>query len=178
MKRITTAVFAILLLASIANAQHGGGGMGMGPGGPGEGFGGGQVIVGSDGTVYLTRTTIDTGTRTSTTQLIAVRSNGTTAWTVTLSNAGRLLLAGSNLISVNEARNSDGTFGSTVTALASATGATAWTQTVSGRITELEAFSGGIYAVVITPATTTGGTAMRSLVAISNSGAVLWTVNV
>jgi hypothetical protein len=178
MKKITTAVFAVLLLASIANAQHGGG-MGMGPGGPGDGFGGGgQVIVGSDGTVYLTRTTIDTGTRTSTTQLIAVKSNGTTAWSVTLSNAGRLLLAGSNLISVNEARNSDGTLASTVTALATATGATAWTQTVSGRITELEPFSGGIYAVVVTPATSTGGTATRSLVAISNGGTVLWTVNV
>ncbi len=186
MKRVITAALAFLLLASIASAQgHGGGpgsgmGPGMGVGGPGNGNGpGGQAIVGSDGTVYLTRMTIDTGTRTATTQLVAVRSNGSTAWTVTFSEAlGRLLLSGSNLISVDEARASDGTFSSTLTAISTATGATAWTRTISGNITELTTFSGGLYAVVVIPPATTGGAATRSLVAVGNDGTVLWTVNV
>ena len=65
---------------------------------------------------------------------------------------------------------------STVTARSTATGAVAWTATVNGRITDLEPFSGGTYAIVVTPATTSGGTATRSVVAFSNSGVKLWTV--
>jgi hypothetical protein len=186
MRRVITTAIALLFLAAVASANGGHGqGMGGGMGGPGGGMGngpqmgGGQAIVGTDGTVYLTRMNIDTGTNTATTQIVAVRSNGSTAWTVTLQSAhGPLLLAGSNLILVDRDEPRDATASSTITALSTATGATAWTRTISGHVQSIEPFSGGLYAVVVTPATTTSGTATRSLVAIGNDGSVLWTVNV
>ena len=175
MKRVLITTFALMLLASIASANGGG------HGGQGEGdFGrdGGGAIVGSDGTLYITRTTSDSGTNTATTTVTAVRSTGTVAWTATVNTRGKLTLSDGNLISAVEARATDGTITSTLTALDTATGAVAWTKTLSGEVTELVPFSGGTYAIVVVPATTKGGTATRSIVAISNTGATLWTLAV
>jgi len=167
MKRASIlAVAALLLITGVAVADHGGPG---GPGGPGPDFGGG-AIVGSDGTIYITSESSSNETVT------AISSTGAKKWTATLTAHARLLLSDGNLLQASETRNSDGTFTTTLTAISTASGSTAWTKTVSGRITELIPFNGGTYAFVVLPATTSGGTATRSLVAYGNDGSVLWTV--
>lgn len=177
MKKTLITTIAMLMLASLAIANGGGHG-GLGGPGPGD-FGEGNLLVASDGTVFLTHTVVDTATRTATTTVTAIRSTGTTAWTATLANRdGHLVLSGSNLLSVTVTAASGETVSSTITALSTASGAVAWTRTISGRVTELEPFSGGTYAIVVVPATTSGGTATRQLVAIGNDGSVLWTVTV
>ena len=176
MKKALTLTFAILLLASVASAQHGGpGGPGGGPGGPGGPEG--HAIVGSDGTIYLTSVTVDTATRTSSTKVTAVRSTGTVAWTATVANARGFELSGSNLITVTETTASDHTVSSTLTALSTNSGAVAWTRTLAGRAGQLTPFSGGTYVFVVVPPATSGGTATRSLVAIGNDGSVTWTLS-
>ena len=69
MKKVLAAIFAISMIAGIAAANDGHGG----PGGPGFGPEGG-FIVGSDGTVYLSTTTVASGV--ATTSLKAVRASG------------------------------------------------------------------------------------------------------
>jgi len=155
MKKAGIATLTLLLVAGAAMAQHGG-------------PGGGEVLVASNGTVFITSVVRDSATETATTQIVAVTTSGAKAWTATLANGGRLTLSGNNLLSV-----SDGT----ITAINTATGATAWTLTQSGRVMELEPFSGGTYAIVVTPAATSGAAATRSLIAISSSGTVLWSVS-
>ncbi|MGZ8830869.1 MAG: hypothetical protein ACXW2Q_10900 [Thermoanaerobaculia bacterium] len=172
MKRTLITTLAFLMIATIAAANGGGHG---GPGDNDFGRGGANTIVGSDGTIFITRTVVDTGTRTATTTVTAIRPAGTTAWTITVTSRGNLLLSGSNLISLSETR-ADGVVTSTLTAYSTATGATAWTRAINGEVQDLLPFSGGTYAIVVVPATTTGGTATRSLVAIGNDGSVLWTV--
>lgn len=177
MKRILIATLAMMLTAGAALANGGGGGRGPG-GGPGGhddgGFQqGGNTIVAADGTLFVTRRVVDTATDTSTTQLVAITPAGATAWTATLTEGGHFTLSGNNLLSVTSTAT-DTAVTSTVTARSTATGAVAWTATLNGRVTDLEPFSGGTYAIVVTPATTTGGTATRSVVALSNSGATLW----
>jgi hypothetical protein len=182
MKRFIIAVLATTLLAMPLSARGGGnggnnpnGGNGGGPHGPGIGRdNGANVIVAADGTVFVVRATVDSTTNAVTRTVTAITPAGATAWTANLpANHGRLVLSGSNLLTLSDA--ADGTVNTTITALSTATGAVSWTLNVAGRVQELEAFSGGTYAVVVTPATTTAA-ATRSLVAISNSGAILWTV--
>lgn len=173
-KTSTIAIALFLLLASVAGAQHHGGGPG---GGPGDNGPGGHAIVGSDGTIYLETVTVDTTARTSSTKLTAVRSTGTIAWTATVANARGFELSGTNLITANETTASDATVSTTLTAISTASGAVAWTRTLAGRAGELRPFSGGTYAFVVVPASTSGGTATRSLVAIGNDGSVLWTLS-
>jgi hypothetical protein len=189
MKKVLTAAFAFLMVASIAAAN----GPGHGPGGSGDmggmrgdmggmrgdmgGGPGGNLTVSSNGTVFLTSSTYDSATSTSTTTIKAISASGTVLWTKTLTNArGHFELSGSNLLNVSETAATDGTVTSTITAISGATGATAWTKTVTGHVGSLTPFSGGTYAVVVVPASTTGGTATRSLIAISDSGATLWTL--
>jgi outer membrane protein assembly factor BamB len=173
MKRTLITTLAFLMIATIAAAN---GGEHASPGGNDFGRAGADAIVGSDGTVFITRTVVDTGTRTATTTVTAIRPTGTTAWTITLSTHGNLRLSGSNLISLSETR-ADRVVTSTLTAYSTATGTTAWTRAINGEVQELLPFSGGTYALVVVPATTAGGTATRSLVAIGNDGSVLWTVS-
>jgi hypothetical protein len=175
MKKVLTATCALLMVAAIATADN----HGMMPpgGGPGPNANGGLVVT-SNGTVIVTDTVIDTGTRTATTTVKAIGSDGTVLWTATLTNGhGPLVPSGSNLLSVNETVASDGTATSTITAISLATGTTAWTKTFNGRVTDLRPFSGGTYVVVVVPATTSGGAATRSLVALSDSGLPLWSIN-
>jgi hypothetical protein len=180
MKRISIAALILMLTAGAALANGGGRGPGGGPGGPGggpggDGFHGGNTIVASDGTLFVTRRVVDTATDTSTTQLVAITSAGATAWTVTLTDGGPLRLSGNNLLSVSTSAT-DTAVTSTVTARSTSTGAVAWTATINGRVTDLEPFAGGTYAIVVTPAATAGGTPTRSVVALSTAGATLWTV--
>jgi PQQ-like domain len=171
MKRILITTLALTMLAAIASANNGGG---HGP----EGFGGdADAIVASNGTIFVTSSTIDTGTRTSTTTVKAISSSGSLLWTASLTNAGRLELSGSNLITTNTTSASDGTVSTTLTAISASSGSVAWTRTLTGRVTSIEPFSAGTYAIVVVPAATSGGSATRSLVAISNDGTVLWTVS-
>ena len=161
MKKVSVVFVALLTVAALASAQHGGG-----PGGDhGAGGPGGNAIVGSDGTIYITNGTAIT----------AVRSSGTVAWTATLSAAGHVTLSDGNLIAENATRASDGTVTTTLTAISAASGATAWTKTINGHA-ELFPFSGGTYAIVVVPPATSGGTATRSLIGISNSGGTLFTL--
>ena len=160
MKKVSVVFVALLMVAAVASAQHGGG-----PGPGGEHGPGGGAIVGSDGTIYITNGTAIT----------AVRSTGTVAWTATLSAAGHVTLSDGNLIAENATRASDGTVTTTLTAVSTASGATAWTKTINGHA-ELFPFSGGTYAIVVVPPTTSGGTATRSLIGISNSGSTLFTL--
>src|SRR5262245_32346352 len=174
MKKISVVFAALLLVAAMASAQHPGpppgGDRGPGPGGPGGG-----AIVGSDGTIYLSSVTVDTTANTATHKITAVRSTGTVAWTATLSSPGHVVLSDGNLIVESESRASDGTFTTTLTAIAAASGSTAWTKTINGHA-ELFPFSGGTYALVVVPPATSGGTATRSLIGISNSGGTLFTL--
>lgn len=179
MKRILIAALVMTLTAGAALANGGGGRGPGGPGGPGEegGVRGGNTIVAADGTLFVTRRVVDTATNTSTTQLLAITTSGATAWTVTLTNNEHFRLSGSNLLSVTSS-TTDSAVTSTITARSAATGAVAWTATLNGRVTDLEPFNGGTYAIIVTPPATTDGTATRSVVAISNSGATLWTASI
>ena len=167
MKRAVIAVLALMIIAGGAFAQHRGGGPGHGGGGrggdPGAGFG--NAIVGADGTLFLV----------SDDEIRAINTSGATVWTKAIEDRGRLVLSGSNLLSVSDSSTSTAV-STTITAYAAATGATAWTKTFEGRVTGLEPFSGGTYVFVVVPPATQGALATRSLVAVSNSGATLWTV--
>lgn len=174
MKRVLIAFLAVMMIAGGAFARGGGPG-GGGRGGDERGPGGG-LLVADNGTVFVTRTIFDDATDTSSTEVRAISTSGATLWTITLANRGHLTLSGNNLLTVSDA-SSGTTAASTITAINGATGANAWTLNVNGRVQSLEPFSGGTYAVVVVPAATEGGTATRSLIAISNSGTILWTVN-
>jgi len=168
MKRVLIITFAMMLAVVGAFAQ--GHGPDHGPGGPGGGFGG-PAIISSDGTVYVTKASATTGS----VDVVAIRSTGAVAWTATIADRGRLLLSDGNLLSASDTKNADGTFTTTITALSTASGTVAWTKDFAGHAEPIGAFSGGTYLSVVVPAATSGGTATRSLVALSNSGAVLWT---
>jgi len=173
MKRVLIAFLAVMMIAGAAFAQGGAPGGGrLGRGGPGGGDErgpGGNVIVADNGTVFAVRVVSDSATDTSSMEIKAIGTSGATLWTSTLSNRrGPLVLSGSNLLSVSD---------STITAISTATGATAWTLNITGRVTDLEPYSGGTYAVVVTPAATDDAPPTRSLVAISNSGTLLWSAS-
>jgi len=155
--------------AAFAEGGHGG------PGGPGpgdHGFGG-PAIIGSDGTVYVTKASATKGS----VDVVAIRSTGATAWTATIAKGGRLSLSNGNLITVADTKNTDGSFTSVITAYSAATGTQAWTLTQSGRVDPEGSFAGGTYFNVIVPPATQGGTPTRSLIAVSNSGVLLWSVS-
>ena len=176
MKRVSVVFLAVFFIAAMASAQHGGPGPmeGHGPGGPGGPHGpGGGAIVGSDGTIYIS--TVTEANNTATEKITAVRSTGTVAWTATLSTPGHAVLSDGNLIVESGSRASDGTVTTTLTAISTATGATAWTKSITGHV-DLHPFSGGTYAIVTVPPATQGGTATRSLIGIGNDGSTLFTL--
>lgn len=173
MKRLLTLTLALTMLAAVgayANGPDHGGGPG-GPGGPGEHGFGGPAIIGSDGTVYVTKASATAGSI----DIVAIRSTGAVAWTATTADHGRLTLSDGNLLTTSDTKNTDGTFSSTITAISTTSGTVAWTKTFAGLAEPIGTFSGGTYVSVVVPPATSGGTATRSLVALSNSGSVLWT---
>lgn len=175
MRKPFFAAIALVMIAAVAGANdHGGGAGGTEHGQGGPGFEG-HAIVGADGTLYLTSESASNGT--VTVSVKALRSNGSTAWTITLPAGARdLRLSGGNLLTTTSTKASDGTVSSTLTAISTASGATAWTKTIAGRIGDLVPFSGGTYVFVTVPATTSGGSATHSIVAVDNNGNTLWTV--
>src|SRR5258706_6077727 len=174
MKKTGIAVLALLMAATVAVANDHDGG----PGGPGRGIeGDGHLSVASDGTVIVTRAAASSTTASPVAEVIAIR-NGAIALSATLpSPRTGVEISGAQVIEVTDTTASGASSPTTtLTALSVSTGAQAWTLNISGRVNDLTPFSGGTYAVVIIPATTTGGTATRNLVAISSSGTVTSTV--
>jgi len=175
MKKTGILVLALLMTATLAVAdQHGG----PEQGGPGRGpEDGGHLSVAADGTVIVTRAAASSTSTNRVSEVVAIR-NGAIVWTATLpSPRTEVEISGSQVIEVIDSTASGATTPSTtLTALAVSNGAQVWTLNINGRVTDLTPFSGGTYAVVIIPATTTGGTATRNLVAISSSGTILSTV--
>ncbi len=167
MKKLAVVFLSLFMIAAIAAAQgHGGGPRGEhGPGGPE----GGHALVGADGTIYIPTVTADSTANTASTKIVAVRPSGATAWTVTLNTLAHLTLSGTNLIAQSSTRSSaDSTVTTTLTAISTASGATVWTKTISGRV-DLVPYSGGTYAFV------NNGTS-RSLIGIGNDGSTLFTL--
>lgn len=158
MKRLLVTTVALLMINAVAYA-NGGGHEG---GHPGDGPGG-NAIVAADGTIFVTSTATDSTT------ITAVTPAGARAWTATVAGRPHLELSGANLLYVTSTTATDGTVSSTINAISTLSGAAAWSRAIAGRVSELTPFSGGTYAFVSTSTT-------RSLVAISNSGAVLWTL--
>ncbi|MGH9420808.1 MAG: hypothetical protein ACRD3J_12600 [Thermoanaerobaculia bacterium] len=181
MKKTGIAVLALLMAATVAVANDHGGPPAGATGGPGEhgpeGDGGGYLNVAPDGTVIIARRAANSTEATPVAELVAIR-NGAIAWTSTLpSPRTEFELSDSTVIEIIDATASGATTPSTtLKALSVSTGAQAWTLTLTGRVNDLTPFNGGTYAVVVIPATTSGGTSTRSLVAISSSGVVLSTV--
>jgi hypothetical protein len=171
MKRSLIAV-AMMLVATFAFANGGGHGAGGGDNRRDDG-GGANLLVAADGTAFIVQRITDATTDVTTTRVVAISPSGATSWTATLpanSGHGDLVLSGTNLIAVSTPRAADGTAAtaSTLTAISTASGATAWTLTLPGVAQDVRPFSGGTY-VIVTSTTT------RSLVAVSNSGAILFT---
>lgn len=139
--------------------------------------GDGHLSVAADGTVIVTRAEASSTTATPVSEVVAIR-NGAIVWSATLpSPHSGVELSGTQVIVVTDTTATGATTpATTLTALSVSNGAQAWTLNISGRVASLTPYSGGRYAVVIIPATTTGGTATRNLVAISSSGTILSTV--
>src|SRR5262249_43202498 len=131
MKKIAVAAIALFMIAAMASAQHPGD-HGPGPGDFGPGGPGGGVTVGSDGNIYVSSVTGSSGSATQT--IKAVSPAGTVVWTATLSAPGHAVLSDGNLIVESASRASDGTVTTTLTAIATASGATAWTKTITGHV--------------------------------------------
>ncbi|MEA2238327.1 MAG: hypothetical protein QOC81_3051 [Thermoanaerobaculia bacterium] len=180
MKKTITVVLALMMAATLAVAnEHGGPAGPGGPGGPGRGVeGDGHLSVAADGTVVITRAAASSTTANPVAEVIAIR-NGSIAWSAALpSPHSGVETSGSQVIEVTDTTASGAsTPTTTLTALSLATGAQAWTLNITGRVNDLTPYSGGTYAVVIIPATTTGGTPTRNLVAISASGTITSTVS-
>jgi hypothetical protein len=176
MKKTGIAVLALLMVATFAVADGHGGPGGPGPaGGPGgRGIeGDGHLTVAADGTVIVRRAAASSTTATPVAEVVAIR-NGAIAWSATLpSPRTEVELSGTQVIEVTDTTASGAATPTTgLTALNVSNGAQAWTLSVNGRVEGLTPYSGGTYAVVIIPATTTGGTATRNLVAISSTGVI------
>lgn len=176
MKKALIALLTLTLISGIAVAAPGGNGGGdRGGRGGDSGPAGGNAIVADNGTLLVTRVVSDSATDTRSTQVVAITPAGATAWTASLGGHG-FRLSGNNLLTTSDATGTDGVVKTTIAARSVATGAQAWSITLDGRVTDLEPFSGGTYAIVVIPAGTAGGTATRKVVAISNSGTQLFSV--
>jgi hypothetical protein len=175
MKKTAIAVLTLLMAATFAVAnEHGGSGASAG----GRGIeGDGHLTVASDGTVIVRRAAASSTTANPVAEIVAIR-NGAVAWSATLASPRTdIELSGSQVIEVTDTTASGASTPTTgLTALNVSNGAQAWTLSITGRVEELTPYSGGTYAVVIIPATTTGGTATRNLVAISSTGVITSTV--
>lgn len=178
MKKTGIAVLALLMAATFAVANDHPAGPAGGPGGHGpEGDGGGYLNVAPDGTVIITRAAAGSTAAAPVAELVAIR-NGAVAWTSTLpSPRTDFELSDSQIIEVIDSTAAGATTPSTtLKALSVSTGAQAWTLNVTGRVNDLTPFNGGTYAVVVIPASTSGASPTRSLVAISGSGTILWSI--
>ncbi len=175
------------------------GGMGNGMG---EGMSGMSLLVAPDGTVITVSATLDATTSSYTSSVVAVNASGSVAWRWAAPNGmHRLELAG-NLVLVSAGGIANGgpttATDSELTALSLSDGSVAWKATLPGIAVAIESSATQIYALVMDPQATgsgsgmgggmggghqgppgsgTGGTMMngaRTLVALSQSGVILW----
>lgn len=161
-----------------------------------------DLIVAPNGTVFTIRHSASATATAPAIDIVAVLPSGTIAWSTTLAGGTRnLTLAGDLVIVTSGANigdgipNNDPAAKTQLTALSIVTGAKQWELEIDGRVQATEPFAGGIYALVVehdatAPAGTTSGPrngmyrgpgngyglGTRSLAAISNSGALLWTL--
>lgn len=176
MKKTVTVALALMMAATLAVANDRGGP--GGPGGPGHGVeGDGHLSVAADGTVVVTRAAASSTTANPVAEVVAIR-NGAIAWSATLpSPRTDIEISGAQAIEVYDSTASGASTPTTgLLARALSNGTQAWTLSITGRVADLTPYSGGTYAVVIIPATTTGGTPTRNLVAISTTGTITSTV--
>lgn len=194
MKIIRIAAIALVLvgLSNPAVAQMGGqnprgGGNGAGtagPGGPGGPGGAGQFLVAPDGKALLVdRTTTTSGSTTTTTsQLVAISTSGTVAWTWTPPAEIREIALPTGLVVVTAVTPGTSSAASTaqLVALNLGSGAQVWSLPVDGMIHDLEVTSTGLLGIVSKSVAATGtatqGTVSRSLVSINLSGSIVWTL--
>jgi hypothetical protein len=177
MKKIGIALLALLMVAAFAVANEHGGPGGPGAGGHGPEAAGGYLEVAADGTVIITRAAAGSTAAAPVAEVVAIR-NGVIAWTSALPSLHTdIEPSGTQILEAYDTTATGATPpATTIRALSLATGTQAWTLNITGRVEDLTPFSGGTYAVVIIPATATGGTATRNLVAISSAGVVTSTV--
>lgn len=182
-----------------AGSGNNSGGMnGGGMGGPGmmdgNGMMGRALVVGSDDVVYTLRTTTAAGTTSPSLDVVAIRPAGTIAWatkidggTTRLELSGNLLLVASGDDDMGMNGGSGTSERSRLVALSTASGAIQWKLDVDGFPIAMEPFSGGTYVVLAQFDATndgmhggrTGTSAMkRSVMAVDNSGKVLWSLDV
>lgn len=205
MKTIAATVLMLSMagaaLAQGAGTGRGGMGGGMGSGGTGMGNGSGMgprgqamggipdFVVGADGNVYLLRHLVTDPVGQF--EIVSIRTSGATGWSYKLPSLGmaELVLAGANVVAI-QVGGGYGQTGTAPTAITSkligisqASGSALWTRDIDGHVSNATAFTGGIYLTVVKPAIdATGtpapgsGTGVKSLVAVSNDGAILWTV--
>ncbi|MCM2315016.1 MAG: hypothetical protein NDJ92_07685 [Thermoanaerobaculia bacterium] len=195
---LSTAAFA-----QMGNPGRGSGGTGNGTGSgmvPGRGMGNGNgpggagipdIVVGTDGTAFLVRHL--EADPVGQFEVVAIRSTGTIGWSYKLPALGpaELIVAGANVVAVGGyGQGSQGTPPATpvapvskLTAISQASGSAVWTLSIDGKLMDVKAFAAGFYLTVVKPpadATAThipgDGLGEKSLVAVSNDGAILWTV--
>lgn len=178
------------------NGGGSGTGTGMGTGAGsiprGEGMGGfADVLVAADGNAFLLRHL--EADAVGQFEVVSVRPSGAFGWTYKLPTLGQaqLVLAGTNVVAI-QVSGGTGASGTTPTAIVSkliaisqASGSEVWTRDIDGHVSSATAFSGGLYLTVVKPAVDATGTpapgsglGVKSLVAVSNDGAVLWTIQI
>ncbi len=183
---IPALVLAGLGFSGAALAQRSGppGAFGMGPGGGrGPGFHGAPVVVAPDGTaLYVKSSTTTSGsTTTRTEELVAINSSGAVAWTWTPTGAirGFAFSGAAVAVAVVPQPSSPGaSVTSSVVSLVLATGTQAWSASLNGVVGELKATPTGFLCTVstfIAGSGTSRGSVSRALVALDNTGKILWT---
>lgn len=175
------------LVAATLNAQR----MGHHPaspiGGMGPGMSAMDLLVTPDGTIIVEQTGAGSMPMTSARQqVVAISPSGAPAWSWTSEDEIQFVSLANTLIVVasgdmDEMHNGVGAKGA-LTALSLSTGRAAWTLPVDGFVVNVNASAQQIYVVIVKPGSNvrpTTGTPMgtygtRTLLAISNSGVVLW----
>lgn len=162
-----------------------------------------ELIVAPNGTVFTIRHSASATATAPAIDIVAVLPSGTIAWSTTLAGGTRnLTLAGDLLVMTSGANIGDGipnnyaAATTQLTALSVVTGAQQWELDLDGRVQAIEPFTGGIYVLLVehdVTAPATGvpfgprgglnpgpgygyGLGTRTLAAISDAGAVLWTL--
>lgn len=163
-----------------------------------------ELLVAPDGMVFTIRHSPAATDTAPAIDIVAVLPSGAIAWSTTLAGGTRdLTLAGNLLILVSGANIGDGIPNNyadaktQLTALSVVTGAKQWELELDGRVQAIEPFNGGVYVLVVehdglTPPAAPSygprnglrsgpgygyGLGTRSLAAISDAGAVLWTLS-
>jgi outer membrane protein assembly factor BamB len=135
-----------------------------------------DLLIAPDGTIIVEQSGAGSMPMTSARQqVVAISPSGAAAWSWSSDDPIQFASLANTLIVVasgdmDEMHNGAGAKGA-LTALSLSTGRPAWTLPVDGVVMNINASSQQIYVVVVKGAATS---APRTLLAISNSGVVLW----